>query len=258
MVPSSGGAIPEMHGVVQACPVFHPTEAEWAAGGGGPHGRGDALLSFIAKLRRDRADLAGVVRVVPPKSHAPPQLGGADFWAGQPFAVQRQPAQLESGGARGPVAPMSLRDYRALSERTAAVQFPAGGGAESVGQLERAFWGLPGPGGCSTAAALGDVYHAADVPAPPTMAQPGGDAAAAAAAAGWDLGEVAESRLSLFRLLQPRDRPAAASPRLSVGMRFGGHSRRRDCHFSDTPSPSLLNCLLKGEGVQQNDRLADG
>ena len=36
-------------------------------------------------------------------------------------------------------------------------------------------------------------------------------------------------------------------------------SRRRDCHFADAPSPSLLERLLNGEGrVQQNDSLADG
>ena len=38
----------------------------------------------------------------------------------------------------------------------------------------------------------------------------------------------------------------------------GGLSRRRDCHFAGTQSPSLLKHLLKGEGVQQNDSLADG
>ena len=35
-------------------------------------------------------------------------------------------------------------------------------------------------------------------------------------------------------------------------------SRRRDCHFTDIPSPSILKHLLKLEGVQQNDSLADG
>ena len=40
----------------------------------------------------------------------------------------------------------------------------------------------------------------------------------------------------------------------------GGGSRRLDCHFAGTPSPSLLKHLLKDEGVrlQQNDSLADG
>ena len=37
----------------------------------------------------------------------------------------------------------------------------------------------------------------------------------------------------------------------------GRASCRRDCHFADSPSPSLLKRLLKGEGVQQNDSLAD-
>ena len=37
----------------------------------------------------------------------------------------------------------------------------------------------------------------------------------------------------------------------------GETSRRRDCHFADTPSPSALEHLLKGEGVQQNDSLTD-
>ena len=36
----------------------------------------------------------------------------------------------------------------------------------------------------------------------------------------------------------------------------GNHSRRRDCHFADVLSPSMLNHLLKGEGErQQNDSL---
>ena len=40
--------------------------------------------------------------------------------------------------------------------------------------------------------------------------------------------------------------------------RAGCASRRRDCHFADIPSPLLLKRLLKGEGVQQDDSLADG
>ena len=35
-------------------------------------------------------------------------------------------------------------------------------------------------------------------------------------------------------------------------------SHRRDCHFADAIAPSILKHLLKGEGVQQNDSLADG
>ena len=35
-----------------------------------------------------------------------------------------------------------------------------------------------------------------------------------------------------------------------------GNSRRRDCHFANTPSPSLLKRPLKGLGVQQNDSLS--
>ena len=35
-------------------------------------------------------------------------------------------------------------------------------------------------------------------------------------------------------------------------------SRRRDCHFTDIPSPSLLKPLIKEEGGQQNGSLADG
>ena len=31
-----------------------------------------------------------------------------------------------------------------------------------------------------------------------------------------------------------------------------------ECHFTDTPASSLLIRLLEGEGVQQNDSLADG
>ena len=36
-----------------------------------------------------------------------------------------------------------------------------------------------------------------------------------------------------------------------------GSRRRRGCHSADTPSPSLLKDLRTGEGVQQNDSLAD-
>ena len=40
---------------------------------------------------------------------------------------------------------------------------------------------------------------------------------------------------------------------------IGRDSRRREfCHFAGTPSSSLLKRLLNGEGVQQNDSLADG
>ena len=41
-------------------------------------------------------------------------------------------------------------------------------------------------------------------------------------------------------------------------MAGGRASRRRDCHFSDAPFPSILKHLLKLEGLQQNDSLADG
>ena len=34
-------------------------------------------------------------------------------------------------------------------------------------------------------------------------------------------------------------------------------SRRRDCHFADALSPSILKLLIQVQGVQQNDRLAD-
>ena len=37
-----------------------------------------------------------------------------------------------------------------------------------------------------------------------------------------------------------------------------GDSRRRDCHFADAPSPSLLKSLLKVERAQQNDSLVNG
>ena len=39
---------------------------------------------------------------------------------------------------------------------------------------------------------------------------------------------------------------------------FSDASRRRDCHFTDIPSTSILKRLLKGEGVQQDDSLANG
>ena len=58
-------------------------------------------------------------------------------------------------------------------------------------------------------------------------------------------------------------------PNFNVGLPFfiihgnhddptGSNSRRRDCHSADALSPSLLRHLLKVEGVQQNDSLADG
>ena len=43
-----------------------------------------------------------------------------------------------------------------------------------------------------------------------------------------------------------------------VRHRLPATSRRRDCHFADTPSPSLSKRLIKGEEGQQNDSLADG
>ena len=52
------------------------------------------------------------------------------------------------------------------------------------------------------------------------------------------------------------DRPSAARPAHNgcpPGSR-GSSSRRRGCHFAVTPSMFLLKCLVKGEGVQQNDR----
>ena len=98
---------------------------------------------------------------------------------------------------------MSLPDFRALSGRRAAAE-------PLPDQLERTFWKAAGAGG--------DVHCAADIPAPPTAARSAGGGGV-----GWDLGRVAESGLSLFRL-SAAERPAAASPRLSVGMRFGGHA----------------------------------
>ena len=43
-----------------------------------------------------------------------------------------------------------------------------------------------------------------------------------------------------------------------AGAFWGGGSYWRDCHSADALSPSLLKRLLKVEGVQQNDSLADG
>ena len=43
-----------------------------------------------------------------------------------------------------------------------------------------------------------------------------------------------------------------------AGAAKGRASRQRDCHFAGNPASSLLKRLLKGEGVQQNDSLADG
>ena len=34
----------------------------------------------------------------------------------------------------------------------------------------------------------------------------------------------------------------------------GADSHWRDCHFADTPSPSVLKHLLREEGMQQNDK----
>ena len=57
------------------------------------------------------------------------------------------------------------------------------------------------------------------------------------------------------RRLVDRDQHSRAGPRVQ-----GAASRRREfCHFADTPSPSLLKPLLKGDGgVRQNDSLAGG
>ena len=38
----------------------------------------------------------------------------------------------------------------------------------------------------------------------------------------------------------------------------GSGSHRRDCHFADIPSPSVLNTYKMERGLQQNDSLADG
>ena len=42
--------------------------------------------------------------------------------------------------------------------------------------------------------------------------------------------------------------PAEARAKLKPLTEDGGVSRRRDCHFADALSPSLLIHLLKGEG----------
>ena len=44
-------------------------------------------------------------------------------------------------------------------------------------------------------------------------------------------------------------RRRTAASRCPGTARPGSCSRRRDCHFADSPSPPLLKCLLKGEGM---------
>ena len=55
--------------------------------------------------------------------------------------------------------------------------------------------------------------------------------------------------------LKPKNKSKGGSSKQKI---TGTVSRRRDCHFADIPSPLLLKHLLEGEGVQQNDILADG
>ena len=45
---------------------------------------------------------------------------------------------------------------------------------------------------------------------------------------------------------------------LLTGLREGGRSHWRDCHFADAPSPSVLKHLIGVEGGQQSDSLANG
>ena len=54
---------------------------------------------------------------------------------------------------------------------------------------------------------------------------------------------------------------AGSSDRLAVQSAGSLPSRRRDCHFDDTPFLSLLKDLIKvegGRGGEQNDSLDDG
>ena len=52
--------------------------------------------------------------------------------------------------------------------------------------------------------------------------------------------------------------PSCLSQEMWTTTPDGETSWRRDCHFADTPSSSILKHLLEGEGMQQNDSLADG
>ena len=63
-------------------------------------------------------------------------------------------------------------------------------------------------------------------------------------------GEHGRERQRLGRPAEPAPAPPAQD-----GV---ADSRRQDCHFTDALSSSLLKRLRKGEGVQQNDSLADG
>ena len=67
--------------------------------------------------------------------------------------------------------------------------------------------------------------------------------------------EEADARGMMCSYNAVMDTPACLSPLLRNARRaWGCHSRRRAFwHFADTPSPSLLKHLLKGEGVRQND-----
>ena len=58
-----------------------------------------------------------------------------------------------------------------------------------------------------------------------------------------------------MKVKMPFDDPATATTLKKIG---GSNSRRRDCHFNDTPCLSLLKHLIHVQGVPSNDSLADG
>ena len=66
-----------------------------------------------------------------------------------------------------------------------------------------------------------------------------------------------QSPAASARTRSPRSPGTGRTPSPAFSTRAGCSSRRRCCHSADAPSPPLLQRLLMGEGVQQNDSLAD-
>ena len=56
------------------------------------------------------------------------------------------------------------------------------------------------------------------------------------------------SSVALFGTFAEQVPMRAATSRVVLLKDSGDNSRRRDCHFADTPSPSMLKHLLKVEG----------
>ena len=104
----------------------------------------------------------------------------------------------------------------------------------------------------ANASALGRELKVASFVVDLTGSLTGAAAADGAAPLSWSSGETqsTESSLQLPPSLVRRFSPGASFS-FKVRLRdalTGTYSRRRDCHFTDTPSPSILERLLQVEG----------